>query len=126
MKDKQLLDKPKHDRLISTVSQTLTTAVHTKLDKLIKAEMRASAVPGEGRTLSVCPISCCQCAGYSIHNHNCVSCCCLLVIAAIMESISSVREELSGCVGRCVTDTNVAIRDGVAHLVKSKVRINSE
>ena len=47
LKEKQTLDKQKQDRLISSLSQTLTTAVNTKLDKLVKNEMKTQVVPSE-------------------------------------------------------------------------------
>ena len=40
------MDKQKQDKLITTLSHTLTTAVNAKLDKLIKMEMKNSIVPG--------------------------------------------------------------------------------
>ena len=46
MKDKQSLDKQRQDKLITTLSGTLTTAVNAKLDKLIKTEIRNSVLPG--------------------------------------------------------------------------------
>lgn len=46
MKDKQTLDKQRQDRLITTLSSTLTTAVNAKLDKLIKVEMKNNVIPG--------------------------------------------------------------------------------
>lgn len=51
------MDKQKQDRLISSLSGTLTTAVNAKLDKLIKVEMKNNILPGksdsdhEGRLL---------------------------------------------------------------------------
>ena len=47
LRDKQTLDKQRQDRLISSVSQTLTTAVNTKLDKLVRNEMKGQVVPGK-------------------------------------------------------------------------------
>ena len=47
LRDKQSLDKQRQDRLISSVSQTLTTAVNTKLDKVVKSEMKNNVLPGE-------------------------------------------------------------------------------
>ena len=45
MRDKQLMDKQRQDRLISSLSQTLTTAVNTKLEKLVKNEIKNSVIP---------------------------------------------------------------------------------
>lgn len=47
LRDKQTLDKQRQDRLISSVSQTLTTAVNTKLDKVVKSEMKNNVLPCE-------------------------------------------------------------------------------
>ena len=47
LRDKQTLDKQRQDRLISSVSQTLTTAVNTKLDKVVKSEMKNNILPCE-------------------------------------------------------------------------------
>lgn len=46
LKDKQTLDKQKQDKLITSLSSTLTTAVHAKLDKLVKTELKNSVLPG--------------------------------------------------------------------------------
>ena len=46
IKDKQALDKQRQDKLITTLSSTLTTAVNAKLDKLIKTEIKNSVLPG--------------------------------------------------------------------------------
>ncbi len=51
MKDKQALDKQRQDKLITTLSATLTTAVNAKLDKLIKTEMKNNVLPGTCRCL---------------------------------------------------------------------------
>lgn len=48
LKDKQALDKQKQDRLITTLSSTLTTAVNTKMDKLIRTEIKNCILPGIG------------------------------------------------------------------------------
>ena len=47
LKEKQTLDKQKQDKLITTLSGTLTTAVNAKLDKLVKAEMKNNVLPGK-------------------------------------------------------------------------------
>lgn len=47
LKDKQMLDRQRQDRLISTVSQTLTSAVHAKLEKVVKTEMKNQVTPGQ-------------------------------------------------------------------------------
>ena len=46
LKDKQVLDRQRQDKLISTVSQTLTAAVNMKLEKVVKSEMKSQVVPG--------------------------------------------------------------------------------
>ncbi len=46
LKDKQSVEKQRQDRMISSVSQTLTTAVNSKLDKLVRSEMKSQVVPG--------------------------------------------------------------------------------
>lgn len=46
LKDKQVLDRQRQDKLISTVSQTLTSAVHAKLEKVVKSEMKNQVTPG--------------------------------------------------------------------------------
>lgn len=48
LKDKQTMDKQRQDRLIASISQTLTTAVNTKLDKVVKSEMKNNVLPSEG------------------------------------------------------------------------------
>ena len=47
LKERQVLDRQKQDKLISTVSQTLTAAVNAKLDKVVKTEMKTHVIPGE-------------------------------------------------------------------------------
>ena len=42
------MDKQRQDRLIASISQTLTTAVNTKLDKVVKSEMKNNVLPCEG------------------------------------------------------------------------------
>ena len=48
LKDKQTMDKQRQDRLIASISQTLTTAVNTKLDKVVRSEMKNNVLPCEG------------------------------------------------------------------------------
>ena len=48
LKDKQALDRQRQDKLISTVSQTLTSAVNAKLEKVVKSEMKSHVTPGVG------------------------------------------------------------------------------
>ena len=40
------MDRQRQDKLISTVSQTLTSAVHVKLEKVVKSEMKTHVTPG--------------------------------------------------------------------------------
>ena len=51
LREKQGLDKQRQDRLISSVSQTLTTAVNQKLDRVVKNEVKAQVVPSEWSSL---------------------------------------------------------------------------
>ncbi len=51
LKEKQSVDKQRQDRLISSISSTLTTAVNTKLDKLVRSEMKSQVVPGKNVAL---------------------------------------------------------------------------
>ena len=46
LKEKQLVDRQRQDKLISTVSQTLSSAVHVKLEKCVKSEMKSHVTPG--------------------------------------------------------------------------------
>lgn len=52
LRDKQGLDKQRQDRLISSVSQTLTTAVNQKLDRVVKNEFKAQVIPIVNRSMS--------------------------------------------------------------------------
>ena len=47
LKEKQVLDRQRQDKLISTVAQTLTSAVNTKLERVVKTEMKNQVVPGK-------------------------------------------------------------------------------
>jgi enhancer of mRNA-decapping protein 4 len=51
LKEKQLVDRQRQDKLISTVSQTLTSAVHVKLEKVVKSEMKTHVTPAVSRSL---------------------------------------------------------------------------
>jgi enhancer of mRNA-decapping protein 4 len=52
LKDKQVLDRQRQDKLISTISQTLTSAVHVKLEKVVKSEMKGQVTPAVSRSLA--------------------------------------------------------------------------
>jgi len=58
MKEKQSLDKMKQDKLISSLSQTLTAAVHAKLDKVVRTEMKNAVLPGQSPSykIGICTI----------------------------------------------------------------------
>ncbi len=103
LKEKQVLDKQKQDRLISTLSHTLTTAVNVKLDKLVKIEMKNSVVPGRfGKIL----------LGHHYRHY---------ILPAIQQSISSLQKDLSSSVSRQLTSTDKAINDGISQLIQSQV-----
>ena len=40
LKEKQQAEKQRHERLVQTLSQTVTTAVNARLDKVVKSEMK--------------------------------------------------------------------------------------
>ena len=46
VRERQVMDRQRQDKLISTVSQTLTSAVHVKLEKVVKNEMKTNVNPG--------------------------------------------------------------------------------
>ena len=55
-KERQVMDRQRQDKLLSTVSQTLTSAVNAKLEKLVKTEMKTHVIPGGwvGECVCVC------------------------------------------------------------------------
>ena len=58
LKDKQVLDRQRQDKLISTISQTLTSAVHVKLEKVVKSEMKGQVTPGIYITMEFVHVVC--------------------------------------------------------------------
>ena len=47
LQERQGVDQQRHEQLLSVVSQSLTETVNSKLDKVMKTEMKQSVVPSE-------------------------------------------------------------------------------
>ena len=47
LKERSSLDKQRQDKLISTISTTLSTAVKTKMDHLVRNEMKNLVIPSK-------------------------------------------------------------------------------
>jgi hypothetical protein len=116
LRDKQALDKQRQDRLVTTLSNTLTTAVNAKLDKLIKAEMKNSVLPG------LCGVFMWSIyAMYTTGQNHRLARIYILSMSVIQSAMSSLLEELSGSVAERLTATDVAMKEGLDRLITSKV-----
>ena len=122
LKDKQVLDRQRQDRLISTVSQTLTSAVHAKLEKVVKSEMKSQVTPGRYGLVLYMYIyvfvyqSVDTAHWYILHaavNRS---------LASVQEQLSStVQQQLSSTVQQKLTATNTALKEGITQILHSKV-----
>ena len=54
LQERQGMDQQRHEHLVNVVSQLLTQTVNSKLDKVMKTEMKQSVVPSECVVLCVC------------------------------------------------------------------------
>ncbi|XP_065915846.1 enhancer of mRNA-decapping protein 4-like [Dysidea avara] len=52
LQERQGVDQQRHEQLLSVVSQSLTETVNSKLDKVMKTEMKQSVVPTVSRSLT--------------------------------------------------------------------------
>lgn len=104
LKDKQLLDKQKQDKLITTLSNTLTTAVNAKLDKLVKTEMKNTILPGRIPRSSI------------ILTHT---------SKVVQQSVSLLQEKFTASMASQLAAADTAVKDGIDRLVAvSKVRMH--
>jgi enhancer of mRNA-decapping protein 4 len=52
VRERQLVDRQRQDKLLSTVSQTLSSAVNAKLEKVVRTEMKTHVTPVVSRSLA--------------------------------------------------------------------------
>ena len=113
LKERQLVDRQRQDKLISTVSQTLTSAVHVKLEKVVKTEVKTHVTPGDTGSPSNLALSI---HGFSLFG-ACV-CVCVCVCVAVSRSLASVQDQLMATVQ---SSADSALKEGITNILHTKV-----
>ena len=124
MREKQAMDKQKQDKLIGSVSQTLTTAVNTKLDKLVRNEMKTQVLPGMGTdTLyymyTHTNTGICSCLS-SKPVFICVSCS-FTCSPAVNRTMGSLSEQVVSTMTQQLATTSADMQESINQMLQSRV-----
>ena len=102
LKEKQQAEKQRHERLVQTLSQTVTTAVNARLDKVVKSEMK--------NVVTTCKCQIAIVRTYISYAH-----------VGMNRNMVSLTEQLTGHVQSWLSSTDAVVRETLTRALHAKV-----